>query len=364
MNPDYEQYNPPNRFALDALGWDESFASAFERYRGEYTPGRVSSRHRTIFEIVTEFGLIQAGLSGALHRTGRMPAVGDFVVMLHRPEAGVSIIVDILPRKTVFARGIPGEGGDDQVIAANIDTIFIVTAAGPDLNSRRLERYLAIVHASGAKPVILINKSDLAEDPSTLVSEVLLVAGEVPVVAISAATGSGLSLLDPFLLPGRTIALIGSSGVGKSTLINALLKRTVQDTRQVREYDGKGRHKTSVRQMFILESGALVIDNPGLREVGMGTSGSGIDDTFPEIRELATGCRFSDCRHEHEPGCAVREAVAKGRISQDRLENYIRLNKELAFQQEKAEIGLARFERKRWKGISKSARHIRDAKDL
>ncbi|KUG19403.1 MAG: ribosome small subunit-dependent GTPase A [Methanomicrobiaceae archaeon] len=363
MNPDYEHRTSPDPFALDTLGWDESFASAFERYRGAYTPGRVSSRHRTVFEVVTVSGLVQAGLSGALHRAGRMPAVGDFVVLLHRPEDGVSMIVDILPRKTVFTRGIFGKGGDDQVIAANIDTVFIVTAAGSDLNSRRLERYLAIVHASGAKPAILINKSDLAADPSALAEEVSSVASEVPVVTISAATGSGLSLLDPFLLPGRTVALIGSSGVGKSTLINALLRRTVQDTRQVREYDGKGRHKTSVRQLFILENGALVIDNPGLREVGMGASGSGIDDTFPEIRALAAGCRFSDCRHEHEPGCVVREAVEKGLISQDRLKSYIRLNKELAFQQEKAEIGLTRYERKRWKEVSKSARHISDFKE-
>jgi ribosome biogenesis GTPase len=363
MNPDAARCGSSQQFTLEALGWDGSFASAFERYQDLYIPGRVSSRHRTVFEVITESGFIQAGISGALHRSGRMPAVGDFVVLLQKPEAGVSQIVDILPRKTGFTRGVPGKDGEDQMLAANIDTVFIVTATGPDVNCHRLERYLAIVYASGAEPVILISKADLAEDPSALVSEISSVAAGVPVIALSAVTGFGLSALDPFLEPGRTVALIGSSGVGKSTLINTLLKRTVQDTAQVRDYDGKGRHRTSVRQMFLLENGALVIDNPGLREVGIGTAGSGLDETFPEIRELAAGCRFSDCRHEHEPGCAVRRAVAEGILPQDRLERYLQLARELAFQREKAEIGITRSERKRWKEISKTARDVRGTKD-
>lgn len=363
MTPDAAQFSSSREFTLETLGWDESLASAFERYQDSYTPGRVSSRHRTTFAIITESGSMQAGISGALRRVGRIPAVGDFVVLHRQPDTGTSMIVDILPRKTLFTRGVPGRDGDDQVLAANIDTVFIVTAAGADLNRHRLERYLTLVHASGAEPVILINKADLAIDPSTLTSEIAPVATGVPVITLSAVTGYGLSALDPFLLPGRTVALIGSSGVGKSTLINTLLQRTVQDTGRVRESDGKGRHTTSVRQMFILENGALVIDNPGLREVGIGTAGSGMNDTFPEIRELAAGCRFSDCRHEHEPGCAVREAVAEGLLSQDRLESYLMLAKELEFQQEKAEIGLARSERKRWKEISKVARDIRGTKE-
>ncbi len=237
-----------------------------------------------------------------------------------------------------------------------------MTAAGPDLNSRRLERYLTVANASGARPVILINKADLADDPSSLVAEISPVAAGVPVIVISALTGAGLSLLDSFLEPGTTVALIGSSGVGKSTLTNALLKRAVQDTSLVREHDGKGRHKTTVRQLFVLENGALIIDNPGLREVGIGTAGAGIHDTFPEIMELAAECHFADCRHEHEPGCAVREAVGRGALAQARLDNFIHLMKELAFEQEKAEIGLARIERKCWKAVSKEARNIRDFK--
>ena len=303
-----------------------------------------------------------AGISGSLRRLGRFPAVGDFVVLLHQPDAGVSTIVDILPRKTIFTRGIAGKDGTDQVIAANIDTVFIVTAAGHDLNARRLERYLAVVHASGACPVIVINKSDLAEEPASLAAGISPVSSGIPVLLISALTGEGMSRLGPYLKPGTTIGLIGSSGVGKSTLINTLLEQFVQETTGTRDYDGKGRHKTTVRQMFMLKSGALMIDNPGLREVGIGTAGSGISDTFPYILELANDCRFSDCRHELEPGCAVREAVSDGILSQPRLDNYLRLVRELAFEQEKSAIGLIRFERKKWKGIGKLAKEMRMGK--
>lgn len=360
MNSDSGRCDPQQEYKLEDLGWDEYFASAFEKYGDSYIPGRVSSRQKTVFDVITCSGQIQAGASGALHRIGKLPAVGDFVVLF--PQPGAYTIVDILPRKTLFTRGFPGKDGKDQVIASNIDTIFIVTAIGPELNSRRIERYLAIVHASGAKPVILINKADLSEDPSSDIEPISRVAAGTPVIAISALMHSGLKQLEPYLSPGMTVALIGSSGVGKSTLINALLKKAVQDTKEIRESDGKGRHKTTVRQLFILDNGALVIDNPGLREVGLGTSASGMSETFPDIRELAAGCRFSDCRHENEPGCAVRRAVSEGILSQERLDNYLRLSRELEFQQEKSDIGLARLERKKWKGISKVARDIQDLK--
>ena len=179
-------------------------------------------------------------------KLGRFPAVGDFVVLLHQPEAGCSTIVDILPRKSVFTRGTSAKEGTDQVIAANIDIVFIVTAAGHDLNARRIERYLAIAHASGAKPVIVINKSDLTDDPALLTDEIIPVASGIPVIPISAISGDGITRLEPFLTPGTTIVLIGSSGVGKSTLINRLLDRPIQETSVIRDYDGKGRHTTTV----------------------------------------------------------------------------------------------------------------------
>jgi ribosome biogenesis GTPase len=318
----------------------------------------VACRQRTQVEVLVEGGCLDAGISGALRRGGRMPAVGDFVAVLDRPGVGASTIVDILPRKTVFTRGVPGQDGGDQVIAANIDTVFIVTVAGPDLNARRLERYRALVHASGASPVIVINKADLADTPEALAAEIDPVTAGVPVVTLSALTRAGLSQLDPYLRPGVTVALIGSSGVGKSTLINSLLGGAVQDTASIRAFDGKGRHRTSVRQLFLLRNGALVIDNPGLREVGIGTAGAGIGETFAEIEAFAAGCRFADCRHEQEPGCAVREAVDRGLFSNERLDSYLRLKEELAFEQEKSEIGLVRIERKRWKAIAKQVRYL------
>jgi len=347
---------------LEQLGWTEEHKEAFRHYTGPYVPGRVACRQKTVWEVVTECGPVTTGISGALRNLGRFPAVGDFVVLHHQPETGSSMIVDILPRKTVFTRGASGREGTDQVIAANIDTVFIVTAAGPDLNARRIERYLSITHASGARPVIVINKSDLAEDPASLAREIVPVSAGIPVILISAMSGEGIGLLDPYLGPGQTIVLIGSSGVGKSTLINRLLGEEMQKTSGIREDDGKGRHTTTVRQLFILKGGSLMIDNPGIREVGIGTASSGIGDTFADIRELAGGCRFSDCRHEQEPGCAVQEAVKAGILSASRLENFHRLVRERAFEQDKAEIGLVRSERKRWKGVAKLGKEIQKAR--
>jgi ribosome biogenesis GTPase len=318
----------------------------------------VACRQKTVWDVLIDGRSVTAGISGALRRLGRFPAVGDYVVLLHQPEAGTSTIVDILPQKTRFARGTPGREGAEQVIAANIDTVFIVTAAGHDLNARRIERYLAIAHASGARPVIIINKSDLADDPATLADELASASPGIPVIPISAVSGEGVDRLDPYLPPRTTIALIGSSGVGKSTLINRLMGRSVQETSHTRDYDDKGRHTTTVRQLFILDGGALMIDNPGLREVGIGTASAGIADTFPDILELAEGCRFSDCRHEGEPGCAVQAAVADGTLPAARLESFQRLMRELEFEREKAEIGLVRLEKKRWKPIGKYARDL------
>jgi len=358
MNSSSSGYPDVHSPTLQQLGWTNEHAEAFAHFSGPFMAGRVACRQKTTWEVFTDRGLVTAGISGALRKLGRFPAVGDFIVLLHQPEAGAATIVAILPPKTVFTRGSAGRDGTDQVMAANIDTVFIVTAAGHDLNTRRIERYLAIVHASGARPVIVINKSDLAEDPAVLAEEILPVASGAPVILLSALNGEGTDRLLPFLAPGTTIVLIGSSGVGKSTLINRLLDRPGQETGSIRDADGKGRHTTTVRQLFVLKGGALMIDTPGLREVGIGTASGGIDETFPDILELSRGCRFSDCRHEKEPGCAVQEAVRRGTLSASRLDNFQRLVREVAFGQEKAEIGLIRSERKRWKGIAKFAKEI------
>lgn len=362
MNKSDSGCGEAHSYTLKQLGWTEEHTQAFLKYTGPYVPGRVVCRQKTVWDVFIDGGSVTAGISGALRKVGRFPAVGDFVVLLHQPEAGSSTIVDILPQKSVFTRGASGKEGTEQVIAANIDIVFIVTAAGHDLNARRIERYLTIAHASGAKPVIVINKSDLADDPALLTDEIIPVASGIPVIPVSAISGYGISRLEPFLTFGTTIVLIGSSGVGKSTLINRLLDRPVQETSIIRDYDGKGRHTTTVRQLFVMKSGALMIDNPGLREVGIGTASAGIAETFPDMLKLATRCRFSDCQHEQEPGCAVLEAVRNGTLSLSRLENYHRLVRELTFEHEKAEIGLVRSERKRWKEITKFAKEIKKGK--
>jgi len=348
---------------LTEQGMDSLQAEAFSRYTGPYTAGRVTARHRTAFDVITDKRTFRIKASGALLRLGKIPAVGDFAVILNQPETGTRMIVDILPRRSLLTRGAPGEGNSSQVIAANLDIVFIVTAAGSDFSIRRLERYLTIVHSSGAKPVIVINKSDLAEDAEKITAEAETVAGRVPVVTISALEKTGLNELKNYLIPGKTVALVGSSGVGKSTIINALTGKEVQEVLDVRNYDEKGRHTTTVRQLFTLPGGAVIIDNPGVREIQIGSAAAGIDETFPEIAEFAPECRYRNCRHTDEPGCAVIEAVNAGFIPKERLKSYQKLMKESEFQAEKEDIGLKRLEKKKYKWIGKAAKRIHEDKE-
>jgi len=354
----YQAYTTPTDF-----GWNKEQEEAFTRYTGPYLAGRVASCHKTAYDVLLPRGeTVRVGASGALRRLGKIPAVGDFVVVLDQPDSGTRMIVDILPRHGTLSRGAPGGDGGSQVIAANLDTVFIVTAAGGDFNIRRLERYLAVVHASGALPVIVINKADIAEDADALVKETAAIAGDTPIVMISAREEEGLAALAPFLPAGTTIALVGSSGVGKSTLINALLSNAVQETQDVRNYDERGRHTTTVRQLFALPGGAMVIDNPGIREIQLGNAAAGLDETFADIAAFAADCRYRDCRHDGEPGCAVEAAVAAGLISEERLLSYRRLMKEAGFQAEKNDIGLKRLEKKKWKWVGKAGKQLREEK--
>ncbi|WP_342305210.1 ribosome small subunit-dependent GTPase A [Methanolobus sp. ZRKC5] len=347
-------------------GWNTSLASAFSAYKGPYIPGRIAAQHKTVCNILTENGEVQAAISGAMRKVGKQPVVGDFVVLLDQSDINSYTIVDILPRTSCLSRGSAGESGEEQLIAANIDTIFIVTAVGHDLNVRRLERYLTIVYSSGARPVILINKIDLAEnlpdDPSQTIQEIKDMADDVPVITLSALSKTNLEKLEPFMNTGETIALIGSSGVGKSTLTNAFFDHDVQKTLDVREDDDKGKHTTTVRQLFILQNGTIFIDNPGIREIQLGDSSDGLDRTFSDITELAQNCRFKDCTHRNEPHCAVRNAVDEGIITQERFDSYHKLSNELAFQATKAEIGLRGVEKKKCKGIAKGAKKYLEAK--
>ncbi len=313
---------------LEDLGWDAFFADAFEPYeQDKLIPARVSARHHGPCELLCERGRLGGIPSGRL--TGdELPAVGDWVAV--RPVEGErkAVIEAVLPRRSSFTRKEALKRTVAQVVAANIDTVFVMTAFGFDLNPRRLERYLTAAWDSGSTPVIVVNKCDVAVDPEAELVEVESVAIGVPLLPVSAVTGEGLAALEPHLGPGSTIGLLGSSGVGKSTLVNRLAGREVLATAETSP-GGRGRHTTSHRELVPLPSGALLLDTPGMRELQLWAGEEVLDTTFGEISELAADCRFSDCAHEGEPGCEVRRALGDGTLSAERWTSYRKLQREL-----------------------------------
>ncbi len=313
---------------LEELGWDAFFAEAFEPYeKDNLIPARVSARHHGPCELLTELGPMGGLPSGKLSDE-ELPAVGDWVAVRPVPGEKKAVIEAVLPRRTAFTRKEAWQRTVAQVVAANVDTVFVVTAFGFDLNPRRLERYLTAAWDSGSDPVIVVNKIDVADDPEAELLEVEPVLMGVPVHSVSAVTGEGLEALDPYLGRGRTIALLGSSGVGKSTLVNRFAGRELLATGEIRS-DGRGRHTTSHRELVPLPSGAVLLDTPGMRELQLWAGEEVLETTFGEITELAAGCRFADCSHEHEPGCEVRRALGDGTLSQDRYTSYRKLQREL-----------------------------------
>ncbi len=318
--------------ALDAYGWNEHFAAAFAEHAGEgHEPGRVLLRYNEYFTLATAHGELLAELSGRLlHRTRKSerPAVGDWVVMTPYLDERKAVIHATLPRTSKFSRRFKGTETREQVVAANIDTLFIVTSLNQELSPRRLERYLTTAVRSGARPVILLNKADLVSDPAPMLDLVRRVAPETPIHMVSAARGTGLDVLAPYLETGQTVALVGSSGVGKSSLINTLLGEARQAVREIRESD-KGRHTTTHRELIRLPEGALLVDTPGMMELQLWEDEEPTAEAFTEIEAAAERCRFRDCRHEAEPGCAVREAMERGEIPRARYDSYHRLHGEL-----------------------------------
>jgi ribosome biogenesis GTPase len=320
-------------FELTALGWSPSREEEFVQHAaGGLAPARVAAQHRGGYVVYAAGGERPAEVAGRLRHTAataaELPAVGDWVAVADRTDAAAATIHAVLPRATAFTRKAAGEETVEQVVAANVDLVLLVSAFGDDLNVRRIERYLAAGWESGAQPVVVLNKSDLAADVAAELAAVEAVAFGVAVHAVSCLEGEGLAELEPYLTGNRTLALLGSSGVGKSTLLNRLLGWERQEVGGLRN-DGKGRHTTTYRELVPLPRGGLVLDTPGMRELALWDAGAGVQETFADVAELAAACRFADCAHETEPGCAVRAALADGSLTAERLESYRKLGREL-----------------------------------
>jgi ribosome biogenesis GTPase / thiamine phosphate phosphatase len=352
---------------LQQAGWDEVWEENFADFAGKgLSPARVLAQHRHSYSLWTEAGEADAELAGALlyrAEEGGLPVVGDWVATRQYSPTDLAIITDVLPRKTKFSRKASGSVAEEQVIAANIDLLFIICGLDHDYNLRRLERYLVAARQSGAQPVIVLNKSDVCANVEARLAEVKAIAGEVLVLAISAVSGdTGQNIAAETLLPliaaRKTASLVGSSGAGKSTIVNQLLGTAAQATQPTRESDSRGRHTTTHRELFFLSNGGLILDNPGIRELQLwsqdfrqGSPQSAVGESFPEIEALAMICTFRDCTHTAEPGCAVQEALASGEIEGARWRSYLKLQRELRHAAAQVDPNLRRTEKERWKKL-------------
>ena len=352
------------RWNLHTLGWSDHFAQAFEPLsRPNVIPGRVALEHKHIYRLFTEQGERLARAAGRLrHRASapvEYPAAGDWVAVRLNPGEARGAILHILPRTSRFSRKVAGELTQEQVVAANIDTVFLAMGLDADYNVRRIERYLVTAWNSGAAPVVLLTKADLCEDVDARVREVEALAAGAPVHATTAMAEGGVEVVRRYLQRGRTVAILGSSGVGKSTLINRIVGRELLRTGDLTADGRRGRHTTTNREMIVLPGGGLIIDTPGLRELQLWDPGESLGNAFPDIGALAEGCHFGDCAHDTEPRCAVRQAVEEGRLSPDRLESYLKLQAEARHFVEKQDE-LAILEKKRSaKIVGRAVRRMR-----
>jgi ribosome biogenesis GTPase len=343
---------------LQDLGWDDDWAAQLEALaENQFIAGRVAAQHRGTFVLWTERGELSAELAGSLrHRAevgGTLPAVGDWVAV-DAHASGAATIRHVLPRRGTFSRKENLDGSTEQVLAANIDTAFILTSVGEDLSARRVERYLTMAWESGAQPVVVLTKIDLGDVAGAL-TELATVTVGAPLHPVSNLTGDGVDDVRQYVQPARTAVLLGSSGVGKSSLLNRLAGTQLMRTSAVAA-DGTGRHTTTHRELIRLESGALIIDTPGLRELQLWTAGEGFSAAFDDVETLAAECRFNDCAHTHEPGCAVLAAVDDGTLELDRLRSWRKLQRELESIAARSDKRLRAARKQRWKQRARTMR--------
>lgn len=351
---------------LTAFGWSGDVASAFEPHGAAgLSPGRVVAEDRGSYVIATAGGERRATVTGryrfdAGNDPAAYPCVGDWVAVETRSDGAT--VHAVLPRRTSVLRHAPGHRTVAQVVGANVDVVFVVASLNRELNVRRLERYLAFAWESGAEPVVILSKADLTDDLESAVSAVEAIAVGATVMAVSAHDGRGMDQLRARIVPGATVAFVGSSGVGKSTLVNLLAGSEVAAVSEIRENDSRGRHTTSRRQLHLIPDGGLVLDTPGMRELALWDADSGLDRSFADIDALAATCRFSDCRHDGEPGCAVAAAIADGDLDSGRFQGWRKLEKEARHLERRVDHLAREEERRRWKTISKSVGKQMEAK--
>jgi ribosome biogenesis GTPase len=348
-------------YSLNALGWSDFFAAQWnEPHDPELSPARVAEENRSLYYLFCENGECWAELRGKLRHNAAspaaLPAVGDWVLAQQHGSRGT--IHHLFERRSKFSRKVAGKKTEEQIVVANVDTVLLVSSLNREFNPRRIERYLTLAWESGARPIVVLNKSDLCVDISTLACDADAAAMGVPVVITSALQGDGLAELREIVRTGGTTALLGSSGVGKSSLINALLGRELQPTREVREADDRGRHATTSRQLILLPGGGLLIDTPGMRELQLWDTGDGLEQSFADIQELAGRCRFRDCSHTSEPGCAVIAGIDAARLA-----SFHKLAREQRFIESKQDAALRSEQTKAIKRIMKGQRRLYRSRD-